>query len=697
MKRKIVILSLIGALSLGLLAQAAPAQATTLTISSPLTNAVIQRDQLSGMATVNVSGMVNPATAVEVSRDGVSWTTATLSGTSYNAVLTGVPVGRYTISARLVNTPATVVTVSNVGIGDNFAIIGDSNALGLGLNLQTYTGSPGQVSLLTNARVWKSLKGDPVDVLDEDTGITNCQWILLVCLRHSLYDQGQGGSIWPLVGSRLSAAHPGLPIGLIVMARGGSFLTCDPAVQNWTCWQKPTGYWANDRWKSLYADMAYRLQALGASNLRAVIWFEGVNDVFKNNLNSSAANYRSYLQRLVNSLVTDFGPLQVMISQPGDCNPSLYNACANLDAGMDNVRSAVTEAWSTMPNVARGPVLNDISKADATGSDGLHYKSDTSSQAAASRLTLAMEAAFYGGQSQVGPVLTSAQQSAGVVNLHFDGADLTPGQSVDGITLKASGTTLTVTPLASSTTDVVASLPSGTTAAVSVSVETGRTGQASNIVRDSRGLPAEVVIDRPLTQIDPDTTPPTGSVIIGGGASQTTASTVTLSLNGNDDQTVASNLQVKVSNLADLSDATWQPFASSLNWPLMGGVGLKTVYAKLRDQAGNESVLYNDQIELVTTLAPVKYIGGSVKLNGSYDFGIGIKPADLFGNRGNVYYGGTWTARNDISRCGAGCVQGSAVTLFKPTLYWKVDTAANTVTLNGVSYVINTGTITITP
>ncbi|MFH0778517.1 MAG: fibronectin type III domain-containing protein [Candidatus Eisenbacteria bacterium] len=57
---------------------------------------------------------------------------------------------------------------------------------------------------------------------------------------------------------------------------------------------------------------------------------------------------------------------------------------------------------------------------------------------------------------------------------------------------------------------------------------------------------------------------------------------------------------VLLSNAESFAGSSWQPFASSLEWQLEFGDGLKVVWAKFRDQYGQESVPAVDSITLDT-------------------------------------------------------------------------------------------------
>ncbi len=85
-----------------------------------------------------------------------------------------------------------------------------------------------------------------------------------------------------------------------------------------------------------------------------------------------------------------------------------------------------------------------------------------------------------------------------------------------------------------------------------------------------------------LNIISADTTPPTGSVSINNDAIYTTSRDVTLSLSCFDESGCS---EMKISN----DGSSWSTFAYSATkaWTLTAGDGIKTVYVKFKDRAGN--------------------------------------------------------------------------------------------------------------
>ncbi len=88
-----------------------------------------------------------------------------------------------------------------------------------------------------------------------------------------------------------------------------------------------------------------------------------------------------------------------------------------------------------------------------------------------------------------------------------------------------------------------------------------------------------------------DTTPPTNtSISINAGASSTTSKDVTLTLSA----TGASKMVI--SNDYTFTGDLWENYSKTKSWTLLSGNGIKTVYAKFKDTAGNVSAPVQDTI-----------------------------------------------------------------------------------------------------
>ena len=102
------------------------------------------------------------------------------------------------------------------------------------------------------------------------------------------------------------------------------------------------------------------------------------------------------------------------------------------------------------------------------------------------------------------------------------------------------------------------------------------------------------------------TSPANGSVLINGGALGTNyLENVVLTLNCNDGAGTGVE-DMRISNTADFTNMEWEDFSTSRTWDLDGTTAegeSTTVYARFRDFAGNESVVYSCSV-IYDTIAP---------------------------------------------------------------------------------------------
>ena len=131
--------------------------------------------------------------------------------------------------------------------------------------------------------------------------------------------------------------------------------------------------------------------------------------------------------------------------------------------------------------------------------------------------------------------------------------------------------------------------------------------------RDAAGNISDNATSAPITL---DTTGPTGTVAIAGGAAYTGSTGVTLNLTYDDGGGIGAD-QMRFSNSTDFSAATWIPVAATAPWTLAAGAdGTRTVYAQFKDKLNNISsaTIYDDII--LDTQPPT----GTVVINGGADF-----------------------------------------------------------------------------
>ena len=91
-----------------------------------------------------------------------------------------------------------------------------------------------------------------------------------------------------------------------------------------------------------------------------------------------------------------------------------------------------------------------------------------------------------------------------------------------------------------------------------------------------------------------DATPPTGNIVVNGGAAVTNSTSVTLSLSASDAGSGVTQMRFSNNNV---TWSGWEAFSARRTaWNLTSGDGTKTVYAQFRDAAGNTSGVRSDSI-----------------------------------------------------------------------------------------------------
>lgn len=101
---------------------------------------------------------------------------------------------------------------------------------------------------------------------------------------------------------------------------------------------------------------------------------------------------------------------------------------------------------------------------------------------------------------------------------------------------------------------------------------------------------------------------PLGSITINNGATFTTSTSVTLTLNASDATSGA--YRVRFSNNGTWDTEPWETLSSTKTWQLTTGDGTKAVYYQVKDNAGLVSITYSDTI-ILDTVPPT----GSILIN----------------------------------------------------------------------------------
>jgi len=293
-------------------------------MTSPKDYQIFQRDG-SNQANIIISGTTAYSDSVEARwGSSGSWTTLRTAGGTFLDTLFNQSAGQKTLYVRGKHTIDATDSAQYVGVGDNFVIAGQSNAVGQSPLYQTWTHPTLKAGLFGNDYQWHILT-DPTDINTNQVDAVSNDG-----------DGNSKGSIWPIIADSIMANY-GIPVGLIPCAAGGT------RIEEWI----PYADHFNRATK--YGSMATRADSVGA---KAVLWWQGEYEAV---LGDRAA-YNPRLDSLANSANRDFGckVMPVLLQDLTDI-ATVYE---------DSIRTAVTQAWTDNPNVLVGPDFSDIQTDD---------------------------------------------------------------------------------------------------------------------------------------------------------------------------------------------------------------------------------------------------------------------------------------------------------------------------------------------
>ena len=224
-----------------------------------------------------------------------------------------------------------------------------------------------------------------------------------------------------------------------------------------------------------------------------------------------------------------------------------------------------------------------------------------------------------------------------------------------------------------------------------VSSATGIVVLASNIANTGK-----YYFHNTLTLPASDSTAPSGSVTIAGGAALTKTASVSVAVTATDAGSGVSLVRLSNSSAVNgsgvLSSGTTFAYTTPISWTMAAGDGTKTVYAQWRDSAGNWSTPVSDTIDLDAT-APsgtVTINGGaaetetaSVTLNLTADDGSGSGVTHVLISNTADFVGATPTAYADSKPWTLAAGGGTK------TVYVKFVDAAGNISASAVSDSIN--------
>lgn len=233
-------------------------------------------------------------------------------------------------------------------------LMGQSNMSGRGTNNQAYTGGAEKALLFGNDYVLKTM----VDPSDSSTAQVD-----------TVSSDGAGGSVWPLVASRLASRSPGLSFVFVPAAKGATSITQ---------WLPATDH--QDR-TTLYGSAVYRAKQAGSGQngvTTVVLWWQGETDAAAG---MSQATYNGHLQSVANAVKADLGVNLI---------PCKFQTCTATApaAGQAAVWAAIAAGGT---NITVGPDLTPIVTDSA---DGYHLNANMPLSRAADKWVPSIQAAL---------------------------------------------------------------------------------------------------------------------------------------------------------------------------------------------------------------------------------------------------------------------------------------------------------------
>ncbi|MCA9352038.1 VCBS repeat-containing protein, partial [Patescibacteria group bacterium] len=423
---------------------------------------MFQRDEV-GQSDITISGSYGGScSSVEASFNGGSYAVidASPSGSTFSGTLADQAVGQGALAARCANNTSINDSVLDIGIGDVFVIAGQSNAVGKGETLNSYTHATLKAVAFDESDSWIKAN-DPIDIETSD------------------------GSPWPLVASNIMSDQ-NVPTAFITTARSGTGLVAN------SDWLPPSG--------PQYVNMLQQIDDSGVNGVKAVLWYQGEADSFSA---IPKADYNNALDLFATEIKADVvGAPSIVVGQVGEQVPGRTRE------GIDNIRLAQSEAWDDNSDIFAGPSTYDIELTI----DGLHFQTDLEIQTLADRWWAAIDEALYNGTKGRGPKFVSASENSTrteiIVDFENVETTLLPATGIEGFRVEDDDVAVSISSVdrldADSVTITLASALSGT-----ATVSLGSGNDLGNLTDSSTyNLPAETFVDESVN-LYVDTVPPT--------------------------------------------------------------------------------------------------------------------------------------------------------------------------------------------
>ncbi|MBD3248894.1 hypothetical protein GF336_02500, partial [Candidatus Woesearchaeota archaeon] len=342
-----------------------PSTYGTITLTYPTQYVLFQRET-DELGSIGIEGTYtgNPS-AIEARFNQGNWSVvdSSLSGGSFSGNLTDQQIGQGLLEVRFAYNNSVTDSVSDIAIGDLYAIGGQSNSEMRGYNSQ-YLNSSNQynATVYREDDAWK-IANDPVD-----TGTSiGSSWVHLADL---IIQEGN------------------VPMAYVAAAGGGSAITQ---------WQKGGGY---------YDGLINQIDEAtnGRNKIKALLFFQGERDSSTTGTGCQG-DYSCYHTNLA-QMASDFNG---DVDSEGVVAGQVHFQPSGNRTTNDNVRKAQQDLWDEDSNVLYGAITYDIGPLP----DNLHFKTDAELRKKAERWWSALDYHFYNQTYARAPQIINASYESG--------------------------------------------------------------------------------------------------------------------------------------------------------------------------------------------------------------------------------------------------------------------------------------------
>lgn len=376
----------------------------TISITTPQANQIIQRTGTTfagGTASIAITGTyTGTPTTIEARFAGGTWTTivASPSGGTYTGTLSSQAAGQGAVEVRFSSNTGITASVADVGIGEVFAAFGQSNAVCLATNPQSWSApaayahyKPGMQKY--NSSAWALLADHPFNTTEEPAAVGK-------------------GSCYPRIATLLMK-ELGVPVGFVTTGKGTTGLVGGSESPKLNHWNK-TGTGANAH--TQYDKAVTTANLAGINAIRAILWYQGEADTLGTGAgdNAGRAAYSAAVSTLLDNFQADCASLasaKLICATLGEysSNPSTSST------DLTTIRMAQVDAIDADADVFFGPVGYDQDL-----SDNAHWATDGQITRLANLWFCSVMSALFSGPQGYSPRIVSILSTGSNLAITFD-------------------------------------------------------------------------------------------------------------------------------------------------------------------------------------------------------------------------------------------------------------------------------------